>query len=42
MSQQEIDQTVTQLSSAAMTPEQRQALIRKRLQDLRNRAREKR
>ena len=41
MSQQEIDQTVTQLSSAAMTPEQRQALIRKRLQDLRNRAREK-
>lgn len=42
MSQQEIDQTVTQLSSAAVTPEQRQALIRKRLQDLRNRAREKR
>lgn len=42
MSQQEIDQTVTQLSRAAMTPEQRQALIRKRLQDLRNRAREKR
>ncbi|MEH6556969.1 MAG: type II secretion system protein N [Oceanicoccus sp.] len=42
MSQQEIDQTVTQLSSAAMTPEQRQALIRQRLQDLRNRAREKR
>ena len=38
MSLSEIQQASKQLSSSAMTPEQRQALIRQRLQDLRNRA----
>ena len=42
MSNEEIRQAATSLSSAEMTPEQRKALIRKRLQDLRNRARAKR
>ena len=41
MSTQEIQQAARDLSSSAMTPEQRQALIRKRLQDLRDRARRK-
>ncbi|WP_101759473.1 type II secretion system protein N [Oceanicoccus sp. KOV_DT_Chl] len=38
MSLQEIQQTTKALKSSAMTAEQRQALIRKRLQDLRDRA----
>jgi general secretion pathway protein C len=41
MSGQEIQQAARELSSSAMTPEQRKALIRKRLQDLRNRANQK-
>ena len=39
MSSEEIQQTARQLSSSAMTPEQRKALIRQRLLELRNRAR---
>lgn len=41
VSSEEIRQTASELSSAGMTPEQRQALIKRRLQDLRNRARTK-
>ncbi len=38
MSAEEIQATSKQLRSSAMTPEQRQALIRERLQELRNRS----
>lgn len=41
MSIQEIKQAAKELGSAALTPEQRQQLIRQRLQDLRNRAKAK-
>ena len=39
MTAEEIQTTSKQLKSSAMTPEQRQALIRERLQELRNRSR---
>lgn len=40
MTQEEIRQAAQQLNSSAMTPEQRKELIRQRLLELRNRARE--